>query len=283
MELTYYPGCSLHGTSEEYNHSILAVCRSLGLELRELEDWTCCGASSAHALNDELATRLALRNLVLAGQTDREMLVACAACYSRLKFADKAISEDPKAWLEDELPPMVRIVHIHDLLARPELIETIRKKIAKPLGGLRAVPYYGCLTVRPPKVMNATRPENPTALDEVLETLGAEVMQWSYKTDCCGGSFSMSKPEVVRKLSGDIMDAAVHAGGECLVTDCPMCQANLDTRQGEIEQERGKTYDMPIFFITELLALALGEADVEKWLSRHIVDPRPLLKRKGLL
>lgn len=283
MELSYYPGCSLHGTSQEYDHSIREVCRSLGIELTEIDDWTCCGASSAHALNDELATRLAARILVLADKTGKNVVVPCAACYSRLKFAEKAVADDPQTWLEGAARPAVRILHIHDLLARAEIIEAIRSNLKTPLADLNAIPYYGCLTVRPPKIVDAAQPENPTALDEVLTTLGATVKQWSYKTDCCGGSFSISKPEVVRKLSGDLLEAALYAGGECVVTDCPMCQANLDTRQREIERERGKKIDLPVFFITELIALGLGVGKVEKWLGRHLVDPRPLLKRKGLL
>ena len=282
MELTYYPGCSLKGTSEEYDHSIRAVFEALGIGLTELEDWTCCGASSAHMFDDSLANMLAGRNLVLAGKAGLDMLVPCAACYSRLKFAEKAMAENPGFMDQAAEAPLVRIVHIHDLLAMPEVIERIRGKVVRPLHDLGVVPYYGCLTVRPPKVVDAAVPENPTALDEVLEALGARLAPWSFKTDCCGGSFSISRPDVVRKLSGDLMEAAQRAGGECIATDCPMCQANLDSRQQEIEKERGAALNLPVFFITELIALAMGIEKTGKWLSKHLVDPRPLLRDKGL-
>lgn len=284
VDLAYYPGCSLHGTSEEYDSSIRAVCNELNLGLQELEDWTCCGASSAHVLDDQLARLLAVRNLALAGRVGKDLLVPCAACYSRLKFAEKEISDDPTKWANGPADSsMVNIVHLHDLLGQKEIKAAIAGKITRPLTGLKVIPYYGCLTVRPPKVVGSSNPENPTTLDRITETLGAQVVPWSFKTDCCGGSFSVSRPEVVRKLSGDLMEAAKYAGGNCFVTDCPMCQANLDTRQEEIEQERGTTYKMPIFFITELIALAMGLSETKTWLKKHLVDPLPLLVKTGLI
>ena len=282
MKLTYYPGCSLRGTSEEYDHSIQAVSRVLGLELIELDDWTCCGASSAHVLNDALANLLGAKVLGDADEAGRDVLVPCAACYSRLKFAEKAISQDPAKWSVNGRKTSIKVIHIHDLFSDKELLKRLKEKVTRPLRGLRAVPYYGCLTVRPPKVVDAAQYENPTALDEILKAIGAQPVAWSYKTDCCGGSFSISRPDVVRKLSGDLLKAARDAGGECIVTDCPMCQANLDSRQAEIEKEQNTKFDMPILFITELIALALGIGGVKKWLGKHLVDSRPLLSAKGL-
>lgn len=283
-ELSYYPGCSLHGTSEEYDMSIQAVCKGLDIKLYELTDWTCCGASSAHALSDPLADLLAARNLVLAEKEKKDVVVPCAACFSRLKFAEKSNALN---WVRreenvSESNP-VNVVHIHDLFARPRIIDAIKSKVVNPLNGLKVVPYYGCLTVRPPKVVQAQNPENPVTLDEILVALNAEVTPWSFKTDCCGGSFSLSRPDVVRKLSGDLMEAAKHAGGDCFVTDCPMCQANLDSRQKEIEKERGKEFGLPVFFITELMALAMGLSETESWLNKHLVDPMPLLEKRSLI
>lgn len=282
MELSYYPGCSLHGTSEEYDHSIKVVCGALDVKLSELDDWTCCGASSAHALNDDLADLLAARNLVLAEVSGKDVLVPCAACYSRLKFAEKSGTKNIPGMAGGGGKP-VDVLHIHDFFAQPEMLSVLAQKMKKPLDGLKVVPYYGCLTVRPPKITDSQSPENPAALDEILEAMGAEVTRWPFKTDCCGGSFSLSKPEVVVKLSGDLMEAAQKAGGDLIVTDCPMCQANLDTRQAEIEAERNITLGMPVLFITELMALAMGEPKVGSWLSRHIVDPTPKLRERGLI
>jgi len=283
-ELSYYPGCSLHGTSEEYDLSIQAVCQGLDIRLHELTDWTCCGASSAHALNDPLAQLLAARNLVLAEKEKKDVVVPCAACFSRLKFAENSRALE---WVRREERAMenspVNVLHIHDFLADQKVLQKLKSKVKKPLAGLKAVPYYGCLTVRPPKITKAKNPENPVALDEILETLGAGIAKWSFKTDCCGGSFSLSKPDVVVSLSGDLMEAAKHAGADCFVTDCPMCQANLDSRQKEIEKERGKKYGLPVLFITELMALAMGIEATPLWLKKHLVDPFPILRKRGLI
>jgi heterodisulfide reductase subunit B2 len=282
VELSYYPGCSLHGTAEEYDQSIREVFAKLEVKLHEIPDWTCCGASSAHALGGELADLLAARNLVLAQRDGRDLLVPCAACYSRLKFAEKSHDPSVRSALRTIDGDPVDVVHIHEFLARPALLELLREKVTRPLEGLKLVPYYGCLTVRPPKVVDSESPEQPMALDKIIQTLGATAVPWSFKTDCCGGSFSLSKPEVVVKLSGDLMAAAKHAGADGFVTDCPMCQANLDTRQKEIAATLGNTTSMPIFYITELIALALGLPKTSHWLAKHLVDPRPILSDRGL-
>ncbi len=283
VEYSYYPGCSLQGSSSEYDHSIRAVCRALDIGMTELDGWTCCGASSAHALDESLSILLAAHNIDLADKVGKDILVGCAACFSRLKFAEKAMRDEPRRWAESKTAPSVGIVHIHDLLCEDRIMDKIKKLAVKPLKGLNVIPYYGCLTARPPKVVDAPNPENPQALDEIVKALGANLTPWSRKTDCCGGSFAISKTEIVRKLSGDLFEAAKHAGGDCIVTDCPMCQANLDSRQKEIAEERGIPLDMPVFFITELIALAFGIDNTQKWLAKHLVDPRPLLAQKDAI
>ena len=155
--------------------------------------------------------------------------------------------------------------------------------MSRPLAGLKGVAYYGCLSQRPPKVTDADQPENPVSMDRLLETIGMEVCPWSYKTDCCGASLTLTRLDVIHKLSGDLFEAAQEAGAECLVTDCPMCQSNLDTREGEIEVLRGKRFDLPVFYVTELIALAFGDRRTSRWWKKHFVDPAPLLRRKGLL
>jgi heterodisulfide reductase subunit B2 len=269
VEVSYYPGCSLHGTAAEYDESLRAACEALGVVLTELPDWNCCGASSAHALDDDLAGQLSVRNVLIARREGRELLIPCSECFQRLKHADQT--------------PGVPIFHVNDFFNRPELIKTLKRNVRKPLAGLAGVAYYGCLSQRPPKVTGARAPENPTAMDDLMRALGMEVRPWSYKTDCCGGSLAVTRTDLVRKLSGDLFEAALEAGAECLVTDCPMCQSNLDTRQAQIEAGRGREFGLPVFYITELMALALGDARAARWWKKHFVDPRPLLKRKGLL
>jgi heterodisulfide reductase subunit B len=283
VEVSYYPGCSLHGMAAQYDESIRAACDALDVVLEELPDWNCCGASSAHFLDGELAVQLSARNMLIAERQGRELLVPCAACFQRLKHADKALKEDRGHWTTQSYEGQTPIFHVNDFFDRPEFLKAVKQKVKKPLVGLAGVAYYGCLSQRPPKITDAETPENPTAMDDLLRVLGMDVRPWSYKTDCCGASLAVTRTDLVRKLSGDLFEAAQEAGAECMVTDCPMCQSNLDTRQAEIEAERGKQFGLPVFYLTELMALAFGDARAARWWKKHFVDPRPLLERKGLL
>ena len=283
MEASYYPGCSLHAMATEYDQSIRAVCETLGVGLVELPDWSCCGASSAHFFDDELATRLPARNMVIAERAGREVLVPCSACFQRLKHGDKELRKDAARWTDEPYEGKATIYHVNEFFARPELLKAVRQAVSRPLEGLAGVAYYGCLSQRPPKVTDAAEPENPTSMDRLLEAIGMEVRPWSYKTDCCGASLTLTRTDVVHKLSGDLFEAAREAGAECLVTDCPMCQSNLDTRQADIEAERGKRFGLPVFYVSELMALAFGYEQTSRWWKKHFVDPVKHLRKKGLL
>ncbi len=282
MELNYFPGCTLHGTADDYNAGILAVFHALDINLTEIEDWNCCGASSAHILNPEASLELPARNLLIASGQDRPLLTPCAACFHRLKVCQSRLREHPEEHPHSSDILNVEILHINEMLLKQEILEKIPGSIKTPLVGFKAAPYYGCLTARPPKCMGQPRPEDPTEMDTVLRMIGAESVEWSYKTDCCGGNLAMTRPDVVRKLSGDIFEAAQEAGGEAIVTDCPMCQANLDVREREIERERNISIQMPVLYISELLAVAMGLPEINDWWRKHLVDPVPLLRSKGL-
>jgi heterodisulfide reductase subunit B len=258
--------------AEEYDKSIRSVCKAVGVDLRELKDWSCCGASSAHAVDEGLALRLAARNLDQVEKGQTELLVPCSSCFQRLKFAQSGRPGGGG----------LNIRHINEFLDRPGLIEKLKAGVTNPLNGLNVIPYYGCLSQRPPKITGTADPDNPFSMDRVLEALGAAVVPWSYKTDCCGGSMAIARPDLVRKLSGNLFEAARDAGGDVMVTDCPLCQSNLDTRLREIESERGTSYDIPVLYITEAAALAMGVAE-DWWWRKHLVDPRPLLRKTGLL
>jgi heterodisulfide reductase subunit B len=281
-EISYYPGCSLHGTAGEYDDSIRGVSNLLDIQLHELEDWTCCGASSAHCTDEELAIDLAARNLAIAEKSDRELLVPCVACYSRFKCAEKESKEHPEK-IHFSYRGNVPIRYALDFFCEGPVLEEIKKKIRKPLSGLKVVCYYGCLTVRPPKVTGIKEYENPQHMDHLMELLGAEPIPWSYKADCCGASLVMTRTDIVRKLSGKLLSMAREAEADCLVTGCPMCHANLDTRQDELEKEVGENFNLPILYFTELMGLALGHKDAKKWLGHHITDPIKILSNKGLM
>ena len=281
-EISYYPGCSLHGTAREYDDSIRGVLNLLDIQLHELEDWTCCGASSAHCTNEELAIDLAARNLAIAEKSDRELLVPCVACYSRFKAAENELKQHSKK-SRFSYQGKVPIRYALDFFCAEPILEEVKKKQTKPLAGLKVVCYYGCLTVRPPKLTGIREYENPQHMDHLMECLGAEPIQWSYKIDCCGASLVMTRTDIVRKLGQRLLSMAKEADADCLVTGCPMCQSNLDTRQEELEKELGEKYDLPILYFSELMGLALGHKDVKKWLGRHITDPIKVLSAKGLI
>ena len=281
-EISYYPGCSLHGTAREYDDSIRGVSKLLDIQLHELEDWTCCGASSAHCTDEELAIELAARNLAIAEKSDRELLVPCVACYSRFKAAEKEVKDNAKK-VDFPYQGNVAIRYALDFFCNEEIMEEVKKKRVKPLSGLKVACYYGCLTVRPPKVTGIREYENPRHMDRLMKLLGADPVPWSYKTDCCGASLVMTRTDIVRKLNDRLLSMAMEAEADCLVTGCPMCQANLDTRQEELEKETGKKYNLPVLYFTELMGLALGHRDAKKWFARHITDPIRVLSGRGLM
>ncbi len=281
MHLNYYPGCTLHGTAGEYHDSILAVFRRLGVRVDELDDWNCCGASSAHVMHPRASWELPARNLLIASRDDLPVLTPCAACFHRLKLCQDHLQRRPEDHPQSHAITNVDVVHVNEILVTEEIQRSILENLRVPLTGLKAVPYYGCLTVRPPRAMKRPRPEDPLEMDEILRLVGAETVKWSYKTDCCGGNHAMTRPDIVRRLSGKLFEAAREAGGEVIVTDCPMCQANLDTRQRQIERELKTRFDMPVLYITELLAMAMALPETQSWWRKHLVDPAPILKRKG--
>jgi len=267
----------------DFDQSVRAVCEKLGISLTELPDWNCCGASSAHFLDDELAIRLPARNLLMAEKIGHELLVPCAACFHRLKHAEKELKEDPTRWADGKYEGKATIYHVNEFFDRPQMISMIMDKVKKPLAELKCVAYYGCLSQRPAKITDSVASENPVSMDHILKAIGAETLPWSFKTCCCGASLTLARTDLVRKLSGDIFDGAVEAGAQCIVTDCPMCQSNLDTRQKEIEAERGKRYNLPVLYVTELMALAFNDDRARDWWSKHFVDPTDLLRSKNLL
>jgi heterodisulfide reductase subunit B2 len=279
VKVSYYPGCALHGTALEYDESTRAISALLGVELCELPDWNCCGASSAHVTDDSLALSLVARNLAIAQKQGMDVVVPCAACYSRFKAGEKETAGEEVAGKKLHF----RVLNLLEFLTAPGFLEKIRGMKKRPLTGLKVVCYYGCLLSRPPKVTGARNYENPKEMDELLGLLGAEVIPWPYKTDCCGGSLVLSRTDIVRRLTRKLFDKAIEAGAEAIAVACPLCQSNLDSRQEEISVEAGKRYELPVLYFTEMIGLSLGHPESGKWLKRHFVDPRKLLASKGLI
>jgi heterodisulfide reductase subunit B2 len=283
MKVTYYPGCSLEGTAVDYAASIAAVAPLLDVELVELFDWNCCGASSAHSLNHQLALNLPARNLALAEKAQRPDLVApCALCFNRLKTAEKALQEPEGEQLGIPYRGEIKIWDLLDYFTQEALLKTLAAKVTAPLKNLQAVCYYGCLVARPPEMTGKADYENPQNMERLLEVLGATPSDWSFKTDCCGAGLAVAKPDIIDTLVQRLYERALEAGAECLVVSCQMCQANLDLSQERISRKFGQDYYLPVFYFTELIGLAVGHPQAPKWLAQHLVDPMPLLKMKGL-
>jgi len=284
--VAYYPGCSLHSTAPEFDISSQAVCEALGIELIEPEGWLCCGSSAAHRVNPAEALRLPMENLSLFEQSGfQEVTMPCAACFNRHKVAQYEIRHNPQH--RDEAVKAIGYDY-QDRVQVNTLIETvmahagtekIAEKVVKPLEGLKVVCYYGCLLTRPPQVTEAEHPEYPMDMDELVAALGAEVLDWSYKTTCCGASHSLTRPDIVLDLSSKIIKHAREAGAEAIALACPMCHANLDARQFQM----GLDEPLPILYFTQLMAVAMGLPEKAAALKKNLVDPRPLLRSKGLI
>ncbi|MFH1962648.1 MAG: CoB--CoM heterodisulfide reductase iron-sulfur subunit B family protein [bacterium] len=276
MKFSYYPGCSLHSTGKEYGQSTQAVCQALGIELVEIPDWNCCGASAGHSLNHDLAVQLSGRNILLAQNAGLDVVVPCSACYHNLKQADKELkaSADKQKELEQvvgiQFTGNVQTRHLLDVIYHEIGVDNICKKIKRVMQGLKAVSYYGCLITRPPHKDGFDSVEQPQSMDRLLEACGCEIMKWSYKTDCCGAGLSLPQSGIVVDLVTKLIDKAKQTGAECIITACPMCQANLEMRQNGA--------NMPVLYFTEVLGMALG-INVNGWLKSHLISPMALLGR----
>ena len=283
--VAYYPGCSLHSTAKEFDVSARAVGEALGMTLVEPQGWVCCGSSAAHRIEPDDALRLPLENLSIVEQSGfGEVTMPCASCFNRHKAAQFEIRHDGgrKAEMDEaigyEYKDSVRVTTLVESIFEHVGPEQVAEKVKRPLKGLRAVCYYGCLLTRPPQVTEAPHPENPTDMDELMAALGVEVLDWSYKTSCCGAAHSLTRPDIVLNLSGGLIEHAREAGADVMVVACPLCHTNLDARQFQMKLEQ----PLPVLYFTQLMALALGVPD-KAALDKNLVDPRPVLRSKGVL
>jgi heterodisulfide reductase subunit B2 len=282
LKVSYYPGCSLHATGKEYDQSMKAVSRALGIELKEVDDWSCCGASSAHSTNFDLSIALSARNLIAAEKNAMDVMVPCAACFNRFKMAEHHMKADRE--LKTKIEGIVgakyqggiTIRNPIDVLYNDIGVDALSAKVTKQLAGLKPVSYYGCLLLRPPEICEFENYENPYMLDKIMGALGADVRMWSYKTDCCGGSLAISKTQIVVDMVDKLMGGAREAGANCVVTACPLCMNNLDMRPS-------RELKLPVFYFTELMALAFGLSGSQEYFKSHIFDPQPLLKKLQLI
>ena len=273
---SYFPGCTSHSTAVEYDLSTNAVFKALGVELVEIDDWNCCGAAAVHSMNRFLSLCLPARNIAMAQKRDLELVVPCAGCFNMLKRSERALKTDPDA--RREIESTIGFTYREDLKIRALIdivvngigLRRIREKVKRPLSGLKVACYYGCALVRHPKITQLDDTENPQYLDELMDTLGATPMEWSYKTDCCGADLALTHGDAVVKLVNKVVGMAHEAGAQCLVCSCGLCQINLEMRQDV------NAFGLPVFYFTELMGVAFGLKGNDWW-AKHVINPSALL------
>ncbi len=275
MKIGFYPGCSLKGSSREYTESLYAIAPVLGIELEEVPDWNCCGATAAHNMNHDLSLALPARILAMAEKAGmNEVLVPCAACYSRLSTTRHELLEDDSLRkriaeiIEIDFQAKTRVLNIIEMIDR--VAPDLETKASRPFKHKVAC-YYGCLLVRPPKILKYDRAEDPQTMDSVMKKIGAEPIDWAFKVECCGAGFSVSRTDLVAKLSSQILDDAVSRGAEAIVVACPMCHSNLDMRRKSIEAYAQKKFSIPVIYLTQAIGLSMGLDQEKLGLHRHKV------------
>ena len=277
IDLAYYPGCTLDSTAREIDDALHQVCKRLDINLRTLPDWNCCGSSSVHAVRPQLAVSLAARNIFQAQTMGRDLMVMCAGCTNRLRVASNQLLNDDASRrinrdiLGDTLEKDLHVYHLMDLLPKRLKSSPYRNSLMQPLTGMRYVPYYGCLLAAPPELKNYPRLYG--SMEMLMDWLGAEGLGWGHQAKCCGSFLSVARPDIVAPMVADIMEKAISAGAECIVTACAMCQLNLELRSPVDKR-------LPVFSIVELLAYGMGSTDCSHWFKKHLVDPLPLFQKK---
>lgn len=293
MKYAYYPGCSGHGTSVEYEASTRAVCNALNMDLVEIEDWNCCGSTPAHSVSHELSGALSARNLLQAAKTGADCVISpCPSCSSNLKMARHRMQNPAFKAKVDELldaptpanadggADLMETYSVLQAIVENVGVENIASRVTYPLEGIKVVTYYGCLLSRPAHVAKFDDPENPVSLDNIMKALGAEVLPFALKTECCGAAMGIPDVNIPGSLSGRILDTAKAVGAEAVVTACPLCHMNLDLRQRQAARISKKSFfGLPVFYYTQLIALAFGLPKNAMRLDKLAVNPYPLLDK----
>ena len=289
MRYAYFPGCTLSSTGYAYDLSFKVVAQVLGIDLIEVRDWVCCGASVAHATSRKLSAALPVLNLSRSEKDGLSKLIApCPACLSRFKAANRTLEQDPGFLTEIldtfDSPYQGKVEAYHPLEILSEFgLGKIREKMRTKLSGLKIACYYGCLLTRPPEIARFDHVENPQSMDSIVGALGAQPVEWPFKTECCGAAMTLTRSDIVLKLSNDILREAKEAGANALAVACPLCQVNLDSRQKQIEETYQTHYRIPILYFTQLMALAFGAIPKEVGLQKLITSPQEVLGPAGLL
>jgi heterodisulfide reductase subunit B len=292
MKVTYYPGCTLKNAASNFEESALYSLDQLGASVEELDKWYCCGTVFSMATDDLIHHLAPIRNLIRVKEAGSDtVMTMCAMCYNTLKRADQRMKDDPESlekinnfMTEEEVnyEGDVKIVHLLELLRDDIQFDAIARKVVKPLNHMKIGSYYGCLLVRPREI-GFDDPESPTVLEDLLSALGADPVDFPYKVECCGAYQTVDKPTMVAERTRKILDSARENGAEVVVVSCPLCAFNLDHRQKDAAREYPGFKHIPVLYFTQVLAIALGCPEETLGFDLHYIDPRPLLKEKGLI
>lgn len=276
MNIGYYPGCALHGSSNDYEQSLRACLGALDVRLGEIKDWICCGATAAHSLNHKLSLALPARNLAVAERDGFKQLFApCPLCSMQLlkvkkAVADERVRKELSEIVEADVRGESEVLNLIQLFEKIG-VERLKSAVKAPLKSITAACYYGCLLTRPPDVVHFDDFEQPSSMEMVLAALGAKTVEWNFKTECCGAGMTMSNEEVVLELAHKILSNAAEHGANCVVVACPMCHVNLDMKQAAVERRFGKKLGMVVYYLSDLVGLALGLSAEQLGINRHFV------------
>jgi heterodisulfide reductase subunit B len=292
MKISYYPGCTLKNHAKNFEDSTLCSLEAIGVDVEELPRWNCCGTVFSLTTDDLIHHVAPIRNLIRARESnfDRVMTV-CAMCFNTLKRANERVKSDPESlekinnfmYREDvEYKGDVEVFHLLEFLKDEIKFENIGQKVVKPLKNLKIASYYGCLLVRPQEI-GIDDMENPTVMEKLMGVLGADVVDFPFKTECCGAYQTVDKPEIIAERTYHILTSAQDHGAEVVVSSCPLCAFNLDQRQKVTAGRYSEFKSMPVMYFTQPLALALGCPEKALRFDLNFIDPRPLLKQKRLI
>jgi len=289
MKMLYFPGCTLSTKARGFDVSVRDSARSLGLELVEMAQWNCCGATFPLSTDNLLDLVGPARVLISARQEGERLAVACTTCYNVLRRTNHVLRNDEEKrerinfFVEADYQGDLEVLDVLQILRDEVGFERIAARAKRPLNGLKIAAYYGCMVLRPPAEVAYDDPENPHALDDLMRALGAEAVSYPHKGECCGAYLIVRSPEVTAEMAYRVLSSARQAGAELVVTNCPLCQFNLDRQQAMMRRHHAGFEPIPTLYFTQLLGIALGLDPSGYDLDRHYVDPRPLLQARGLI
>lgn len=297
LKIPYYPGCTLKTTAKNFEKSAIATAQALGIELVEIPRWNCCGTVFSLAEDDLIHHVASVRNLIRVQEmnengvvkNENRLVTLCSMCFNTLKRTNLRIKTNVEdlnkinnlMYREEDYKGKVEVLHFLELL-KAYGFEKIREKVKKPLKDLKVAPYYGCMILRP-KEVGIDDPEDPTIQKELLKTLEADVMDTPYNKVCCGSYQTVKDKQIVAELAYDILSHAQKEGAETITTVCPLCAFNLDHRQKEVKEKYPDFKEIPVFYITQLMAISFGLDNKYYGFDQNYIDPKPLLKKKFLI